>query len=101
MGTAAARGQALVITTGSNLGTWTLGEQQIPLTASGGAGNYAWSYVSGTLPTGLSPRTDVPSFFPAGTTAGLIGVATTAGAYHFTLSVSSGGSTVSRIHRFA
>src|SRR5208337_2863323 len=63
---------------------------------SGGNGSYTWAYVSGNLPPGLSLRTDVPSFFPAGATTGLIGVATTPGNYSFTLSVTSGTSTVSQ-----
>ena len=59
--------------------------------ASGGSGTYAWSLVSVSLPPGLSLRTDVPGSFPAGASAGLIGVATTAGTYNFTLQVTSNG----------
>ena len=84
------------ITSGSNLGTWTIGEIQDALTASGGNGVYTWGLVSGTLPPGLAIRTDIPSFFPAGTGAGLIGIATTPGTYSFTLSVTSNGTTVSQ-----
>jgi probable HAF family extracellular repeat protein len=87
-------GVSLVISSPANLGTWPLGEDQAPLTATGGNGSYTWAYVSGTLPPGLSLRTDVPSFFPTGATAGLIGVATTPGNYTFTLSVTSGTNTV-------
>jgi len=47
--------------------------------------------VGGSLPPGISIRTDVPTNFPAGTSAGLIGVATTVGTYNFTLQVTSGG----------
>lgn len=82
------------VTVGPNLGTWRVGEVQLALTATGGNGTYSWALVSGTLPTGLALRTDVPSFFPAGTAAGLIGVATTPGTYSFTLAVTSGGSPV-------
>jgi hypothetical protein len=84
------------ITLGSNLGIWTIGEVQDSLNASGGNGTYSWSLVSGSLPPGVSIRTDVPSFFPAGTGAGLIGIATTPGTYNFTLSVTSGGTTASQ-----
>jgi hypothetical protein len=86
----------LAITTGPGLGTWTLGPVQVQLDATGGTGGYTWAYVSGTLPPGLSLRTDVPSFFSPGTAAGLIGVATAPGNYSFTLSVTSGTSTVSQ-----
>src|SRR3954469_3024169 len=85
-----------VITVGPNLGQWTIGEVQMALTASGGAGAYTGNLVSGNLPTGLALRTDVPSFFPVGSTAGLIGVATTPGTYNFTISVTSGGITVNQ-----
>jgi large repetitive protein len=84
------------IAMGSNLGIWTIGEVQDALNASGGNGTYSWSLVSGSLPPGVSIRTDVPSFFPAGTGAGLIGIATTPGTYNFTLSVTSGGTTASQ-----
>jgi uncharacterized protein (TIGR03437 family) len=87
---------ALTITSGPDLGTWPIGEDQISLTATGGNGSYTWNFVSGNLPTGLVLRTDVPSFFPAGTGTGLIGVATTPGSYSFTLSVTSAGTTIPR-----
>ena len=79
--------------TQANVGVWTLGEQQLPLVDSSGNGNYTWTLASGTLPPGLSLRTDVPSFFPAGVTTGLIGVATTPGNYSFTLSATNGATT--------
>lgn len=79
-----------VITSGPNY-SWSIGEVQQALTASGGNGTYTWSLASGSLPPGLSLRTDVPSSFPAGANAGLIGVATTAGTYNFTLQVTSNG----------
>jgi hypothetical protein len=84
------------ITVGPNLGEWTIGEVQTALTASGGDGSYAWSLVSGSLPPGLALRTDGPSWFPPGASAGIIGVATTPGTYNFTLSVTSAGNTVTR-----
>jgi len=88
--------RAQTITVGPNLGTWPIGEIQDALTASGGNGTYSWTITSGSLPTGLALRTDVPSFFPAGASAGLIGIATTPGTYSFTISVTSGGSPVSQ-----
>ncbi len=84
------------ITVGPDFGTWSIGEIQTPLTATGGNGAFVWSVTSGSLPPGLALRTDVPSFFPSGTAAGLIGVATTPGTYSFTLSVTSSGLTTSQ-----
>jgi hypothetical protein len=83
----------LTITVAPNQ-TWSIGEVQLPLTATGAAGGYVWT-ISGTLPPGVALRTDVPSWFPAGTTAGLIGLATTPGTYGVTLSAASGGQTAS------
>jgi hypothetical protein len=80
-----------VITSGPNYCCWSNGEINQALTATGGNGTYTWSLVSGSLPPGISIRTDVPSYFPSGTSAGLIGVATTVGTYNFTLQVSSSG----------
>ncbi len=80
-----------VITSGPNYCCWSIGEVQPALTASGGNGTYTWSLVSGSLPPGLSLLTDVPSNFPAGANAGLIGVSTTSGTYNFTLQVTSNG----------
>jgi len=80
-----------VITSGPNYCCGSIGEINQALTATGGNGTYTWSLVAGSLPTGLSIRTDVPNNFPAGATAGLIGVATSAGTYSFTLQVVSGG----------
>ncbi len=76
---------------GTNFGTFTTGTQQIGLGASGGNGTYTWSLVSGSLPPGLALRTDTPSYFGSNQQAGLIGVATAAGTYNFTLKVTSGG----------
>jgi hypothetical protein len=86
----------LSITSAQNLGTFTTGTQQIPLQAIGGNGAYVWSVTAGTLPPGLALRTDTPSGFTANQQAGLIGVATLPGNYSFTLSVTSGGQTVSQ-----
>src|SRR5262245_11505972 len=86
----------LTITSGPNYGTWSVGEIQTALTATGGNGTYAWAVISGNLPSGVAVRTDVPSFFPMGTQAGLIGVATTPGTYNFTVQVTSNGQSVSQ-----
>jgi uncharacterized repeat protein (TIGR03803 family)/probable HAF family extracellular repeat protein len=78
----------------SDFGTFSVGQLELPLTATGGDGlYYAWSVAAGSLPSGLSIRTDVPEWFPANARAGLIGVATTPGTYDFTLSVTSAGQT--------
>ena len=76
---------------GPNFGTYSIGEVQIPLTATGGDGSYVWSILSGSLPPGVSLRTDKDSWFPPDSSAGLIGVATTPGTYNFTLRVTSAG----------
>ena len=94
--------QTLTQNQGPNLGTWVEGFIQLQLAASGGGGNgtYVWSLVPGTgsLPPGISLRTDVPSFFSANANAGLIGIATTPGNYSFTLRVTSGGQTADRAY---
>ena len=88
---------SLSISTGTSLGTWTTGNLQLGLVATGGDGNFVWNYVSGTLPPGVSLRTDVgPSNFSNGPQAGLLGIATTPGTYTYTLSVTSAGQTVNR-----
>ena len=69
----------------------SIGQVEIPLSATGGDGTYTWSIISGSLPTGLALRTDLGPFSPPGAAAGLIGVATVPGTYNFTLRVSSGG----------
>ncbi len=78
-------------TQGSNFGTYSIGEVQIPLTATGGDGAYTWSVAAGALPPGVSLRTDKDSWFSAESSAGLIGLATTPGVYNFTLRSSSAG----------
>lgn len=75
----------LSITTNGDFGTRVLGVIQNELAATGGAGGYTWSHVSGTLPTGLAIRSDFPSFFSPNANGGLIGVATEPGLYTFTL----------------
>jgi hypothetical protein len=78
---------------GPNFGTYSIGEVQVRLRASGGDGTYAWSVVDGLLPPGVSVRPDGPPWFPPDASAGLIGVATSPGTYNFTLRVTSAGST--------
>jgi hypothetical protein len=66
----------------------------LPLTATGGTGPvYSWTLAAGTLPPGLSIRSDVPAFITDPTaTAFLAGVATSAGGpYNFTLRVTNNG----------
>ena len=84
------------ISTGANLGTWSIGEIQTQLVANGGSGAYTWSLAGGKLPPGLALRTDVPPGFPPDASAGLIGVATTPGTYTFTLQAASGSQTLSQ-----
>jgi hypothetical protein len=93
LGTASAQP---VITSGPNYCCWSTGIIYQALTATGGSGTYAWALVGGALPPGISIRTDVPSYFPGGASAGLIGVATTVGTYNFTLQVTSGGQSVTQ-----
>ncbi|MEW6320624.1 MAG: putative Ig domain-containing protein [Acidobacteriota bacterium] len=80
---------------GSNLGSWTRGVVEAELRATGGNGVYTWQHTGGTLPPGLSLRSDgAPWFQPS--SWGLVGVATTAGTFNFTLSVTSGAQTISQ-----
>jgi len=81
---------------GPDFGTFSIGDLQLELVASGGDGTYSWSVISGSLPPGMLLRTDRAPFFSNNASAGLIGVATTPGTYAFTLSVTSGGQTVTR-----
>jgi putative Ig domain-containing protein len=86
-----ARAQALAQTQGANFGTASIGRVEMWVGATGGNGTYVWSIVDGSLPPGVALRTDIPSYFPAGASAGLIGIATTPGTYIFTLRATSGG----------
>jgi hypothetical protein len=81
---------------GPSLEKYSIGDVEIPLTATGGSGSYTWSVVAGTPPPGISLRTDPPVWFPASASAGLIGIATTPGTYTFTLAVMSEGSTATQ-----
>jgi hypothetical protein len=85
-------GATLAISNGPDFGTFSIGQLEIPLIATGGTGTYVWS-TSGTLPPGMALRTDVASWFPSNASAGLIGVATTPGNYSFVLHVQSGAET--------
>ncbi|MGA2260956.1 MAG: Ig domain-containing protein, partial [Acidobacteriota bacterium] len=76
----------LYVTTGQSQ-FLQLGRTEMTLNADGGSGGYTWSVLSGTLPPGLMIRTDVPTGWSPATTAGIIGVATTAGAYSATIKV--------------
>jgi hypothetical protein len=86
----AASAQAqLVITSPSNYGTQSVGSiDAFGLSATGGAPPYTWTLVSGTLPDGVSIRTDLPGFLVGGaSSAALIGVATTPGTFNFRVRV--------------
>lgn len=89
--TAAPAWAQLAVLNGPNYGTYSVGEVQVWLSASGGDGVHSWELVGGSLPPGVALRTDLPPWFPPGSSAGLIGVATTPGDYSFTLRVTSGG----------
>src|SRR5580765_7153290 len=79
----------LVITSPSNYGTQSVGFiDAFGLSATGGAPPYTWTLVSGTLPDGVSIRTDLPGFLVGGaSSAALIGVATTPGTLNFRVRV--------------
>ncbi len=83
----------VVITTGSNLGTFPLGIFDIFLSATGGTGAYTWTLVSGKLPANTAIRADLPPGTPAGASAAISGFANTANTYTFTLQAASGAST--------
>src|SRR5262245_54697931 len=90
--------QTLTITSGPNFGTFSVGDVEIQLAATGGGGpgTYVWSIVNGSLPTGVSLRSDQaswPSYFGTNTSGALLGIATTPATYNFRLRVTSGGQT--------
>ena len=86
-----------VVQGGPHYGTYSIGDVQVPLTATGGNGVYTWEVVGGSLPPGVSLRTDLPPWFQPGTSAGLIGIATIPGDYTFTLRVTSNGLPVEQV----
>src|ERR1051326_2206675 len=93
-----ASAQALSNDTGPNLGTYSSGQVQIPLSASGGTGSYTWSVLGGDpLPAGIIIRTGQPSWVPSNASAGLIAVGATPRTYAFTLRVSDGSATADRL----
>jgi hypothetical protein len=73
-------------------GGWRTGSARLVAAAI-----YAFSVIGGSLPPGVLVRgeTHGPSWWPAGTTWGIEGVATTPGTYNFTLAVSDGTSQIS------
>ncbi len=81
----------------ADYGDHSIGEVQYALSAGGGDGTFSWEVISGALPPGLSIRTDLPPWFPSGASAGIIGVATQAGEYTFTLRVRSGAFTADQV----
>ena len=50
--------------TGPGSWTWSIGQFDLFLIATGGDGTYTWSLVDGSLPPGISLTTDLPAFFP-------------------------------------
>jgi len=88
-----AAASGLSITTGSNLGTFPIGYDQISLNASGGTGNYIWGLTSGVLPPGLNIAA-IPGSLPS--QIGLVGIATQPGNYSFTLGLSDGVTNLSQ-----
>jgi hypothetical protein len=90
----AASAQPLTMNVGGSLSTG-LGEFQYGLVATGGTGSYTWEIASGTLPPGLALRSDnLPTWFPGGSTAGIIGIATEAGTFPITIRVTSGAEAI-------
>src|SRR5262249_10311489 len=77
--TSTAAAQGLTINVGPDLGTYSMGPQEIQLFASGGTGTYTWSIAGGAPPPGLAIRSDKPTWFSPSASAGLSGVATTPG----------------------
>jgi hypothetical protein len=88
----------LAIVEGPDFGTLSVGVVDgVTLSATGGSGAYAWTVASGSLPPGISIRTDLPASAPQTASAALAGVATTPGTYTFTLQVSSGTQQVQKV----
>ncbi len=56
----------VLLTQNGNLGTWTIGEDQVQLFATGGNGTYTWQVTGGTLPPGMALRTVYAFLLPAG-----------------------------------
>ena len=84
----------VTISTSSNFGTFSIGQLETSLSATGGNGTYAWSVVAGSLPPGTSLRTDKPSLFPSPARAPASSASRRRPAlYNFTLRVTSGGVT--------
>ena len=79
----------LVWTTGPNYGTISTGPAKFVLTASGGRGPYTFSFAAANSLTGFRVQNGqpLPANFTASQTAGLMGVALTAGTPTFTLRV--------------
>ncbi|MBZ5585201.1 MAG: Ig domain-containing protein, partial [Acidobacteriia bacterium] len=79
--------QTLAISTGPDMGAVALGPAEFPLAAAGGIPPYTWTHTAGSMPPGFALRTDNPSWYAPGSSAGVVGVASAAGTYSFTLQV--------------
>src|SRR5690349_3887722 len=88
----AAHAQAIILNQSTNLGTWSVGEVEAQLFVTGGTGSFSWQVIGGTMPPGVSLRQppDLAPWFSTSASAGLIGVATSAGTYQPVLRVTSG-----------
>ncbi len=93
-----ANGQPLSINMNRDLGSYSIGQVQVQLNASGGSGNYTWSLATGNLPSGLNIA-PIPG---NGSQTGLVGIATcvacTGGGkvYSFSLTVNDGSTSVTQ-----
>jgi hypothetical protein len=87
----------LTITSGPDYGRWQMGRVEAPITVAGGSGTYSYT-VTGSLPPGVVGRSEShpPTWWPAGTSYGLVGVNATPGTYNFTISVNDGTNTVTQ-----
>ncbi len=78
-----------------NFGTVGFSQNAFSLTPSGGTGNYTFSYAPGaaTIPGfRVTNRPNVPNFFSAGSTGGLVGIAAVPGTYSTTIRLTDNGS---------
>jgi hypothetical protein len=91
---AAGGGPPIVISTPSDLGTWSIGAHEFTLNASGA--KCTWTVTGGALPPGMSLRNDYNATTVSTTNSNFSGVLTTPGDYSFTLTASIGASSDTR-----